>query len=223
MQNKASQQNRGAFLLALSEVEVCKKNISCASTSSEAHKSQDANLYESRPNDTNGNLFATFDHIRVNSCNPMFYIQVLLLLTVLPIQADASAVINLNKLGLETVGGGVVRSETMVEKVEVEHRQKGIMLGLVPVSFNVRAIADARGNVELKHPWFALLTIDKLDEVETKLKVAVDNALRASAVGKIRAEGEPTSPRLSASQAKMVANELKRVLEESLMEIELGT
>lgn len=129
-----------------------------------------------------------------------------------------SALINLNTLGMSD--GVSIGSQMSVDKVVVEHRQKGILLGLVPISFNVKVVAYAKGNVEVEYPWFSVITIDKRDEVKTKTRVAVDNALKASALGSVRAQGEPSNPRFSAAQTEIVRKEIIRVLDDVLMEFE---
>jgi len=152
----------------------------------------------------------------------MLYILLTVLLTLVPVNAWASALINLNTLGSETSENStVIESEATVERVVVEKKQKGIFLALVPITFTVKTSADARGNVEVKYPWYSALTIDKEDEVKTKAKVAVTNALKASAVGSVRAAGESAHPRFTAREAKLVEAELNRVLDEVFAELDV--
>lgn len=97
-------------------------------------------------------------------------------------------------------------------KVELRYRQKGRLLALLPVPLDVTAVADARGKVVLRYPWYSAITIDNEDEVRAKAKIAVDNALKAKAVGSVRAEGEPANPVLTPGESAAVVFGLKEVL-----------
>lgn len=101
-------------------------------------------------------------------------------------------------------------------RVEVSYKQQGRFLALVPMSFKVRAVARASGEVELYYPWYSFLTLDDEEEVRTKLKIAVDNALHARAVGSVRAEGEVANPAFTPAESAEVAAEMHATLRESL-------
>jgi hypothetical protein len=99
-----------------------------------------------------------------------------------------------------------------IEVVEGSYRLKGHLLALVPVSFMVDAKAHANGEVELDYPWFAYITVSRRQELETELRVAIDNARHARLRGSVRAEGEPVNPQFSAEEAEAVKKEMKRIL-----------
>ena len=101
-------------------------------------------------------------------------------------------------------------------RVEVSYKQKGRFLALVPITFNVKAVAHADGTVEVKYPWYAILTVDNKDEVETELKVRVDNALHAKLVGSVKAEGEALNPVFTANESAEVAAQMQAVLQAAL-------
>lgn len=102
-------------------------------------------------------------------------------------------------------------------RVEVKYKETGKFLALVPITFTVKAVANANGEVELNYPWYAFLTVDNEERLETELKVAVDNALRARTVGSVRAEGEVESPFFTASESAEVAGEMHAILKSGLV------
>lgn len=104
------------------------------------------------------------------------------------------------------------------DTVEVKYKERGHFLALFPVSMNVTAKAHADGSVDLDYPWYAFMTVDNKDKVETSLKVAVDNALRARMVGSVQAEGKAEHPRFTASESAMLASEIQAVLKAHLTE-----
>ncbi len=120
---------------------------------------------------------------------------------------------------LNTYAEVLVRENSAVEEinftgetVELRHRQEGRLLALFPITFTVTAVAFADGRVELRYPWYSAFTVDNKEELNTKAKVAVDNALRARTVGSVRAEGQVASPRFTAGESAIVARELASVL-----------
>ncbi len=98
------------------------------------------------------------------------------------------------------------------ETVEVRYKQQGRFLALVPITFNVKAVVDAEGKVDLNYPWYAFLTLDDQEKIKTELKIAVDNALRARAVGSVRAEGQAENPRFTAAESAEVAAQVHAIL-----------
>ncbi len=102
------------------------------------------------------------------------------------------------------------------DKVEVKYKEKGRLLALLPVTFTVSARTHANGEVEIDYPWYSFLTVDNHDKVETEMKVAVDNALRARLVGSVKAEGESKNPVFTASESAMLAAEMQRVLKANI-------
>ena len=123
---------------------------------------------------------------------------------------------------LQAYAAGAVRSDAGVEEmnftkdvVEVTYKQKGRFLALFPVTFAVTARAHADGAVELDYPWYAFLTIDRQNEIETNVKIAVDTALRERMVGSVRAEGEPVNPEFSAAESATIASQMHAVLKSS--------
>ncbi|MDP2641901.1 MAG: hypothetical protein Q8P21_01255 [bacterium] len=114
---------------------------------------------------------------------------------------------------------GAIRSDASVEEmnftgdsVEVIYKQKGRLLALVPITFNVRAIARADGTVEVRYPWYSFLTVDNREEIEAQVKVAVDTALRARTVGSVQAEGESENPSFTAAEKAAVSSRVHTVL-----------
>ncbi len=102
------------------------------------------------------------------------------------------------------------------DSVTVKYKEKGRFLALVPMTFTVRAVAHADGTLELDYPWYSFLTLDSRDEVETDLRIAVDNAIRAHAVGSVRAEGQAENMTLSASERAEIAAEMHAILKARL-------
>jgi len=130
-----------------------------------------------------------------------------------------TAFINLNALDSNAEAQAPIvesaEAPELVEFVEVEHKQKGMLFALVPITFTATAIARADGTVNVRYPWYTALTLDKRAEVETKAKVAIDNTLRFNMVGSVRAEGKQANPRFSAVEARIAADELRRILKEA--------
>ncbi|OHA92014.1 MAG: hypothetical protein A3J09_00760 [Candidatus Zambryskibacteria bacterium RIFCSPLOWO2_02_FULL_51_21] len=137
----------------------------------------------------------------------------------MPLALALLAIINLNALSAnpeaQVTPAVSEAAPEMVEVVEVERTQKGMLLALVPITFNVRATADARGNVKLEYPWYSALTVDRRQEVETKARVAVQNAMKGRLVGLVVAEGEAENPYFTPSEAQAVEKVLISVLEET--------
>ena len=98
------------------------------------------------------------------------------------------------------------------DTVEIKYKEQGKLLALVPITFTARAIAHADGTIELKYPWYSVLTVDNKTELETKIQVAVDNALNARMVGSVQAEGEEASPAFTAPESAEVAAQIHAVL-----------
>ncbi|MCR4279656.1 MAG: hypothetical protein NUV78_02900 [Candidatus Zambryskibacteria bacterium] len=128
-----------------------------------------------------------------------------------------------NDIGLKAYADSLVASDEAVEEVkfteemvEVRYKQKGRILALVPITFTVTATVTADGRVEIKYPWYSTFTIDNKEEVKTSAKVAVDNALRAKAVGSVKAEGDAMNPKFTASESAAVAAGLHKVLKAAL-------
>lgn len=102
------------------------------------------------------------------------------------------------------------------DTVTVKYKEKGRFLALVPMTFTVSAKAHADGTLELDYPWYSFLTLDSQDELETDLRIAVDNAIRAQAVGSVRAEGQAENATLSASERAVIAAEMHTILKARL-------
>lgn len=145
----------------------------------------------------------------------------------LPRSSSAYALINLNALSADTLEAQeeiTVAADTpqakavpeeKVDKVEVRHKQKGALLALIPVTFDVTTIAYPTGVVEMRYPWWGAITLDNEKEIKTRIKVAVNNSLKASLVGSVKAEGEPKEPYFTRSQADAVEKEIRSILLES--------
>lgn len=126
-------------------------------------------------------------------------------------------------LSAQVQNAAVTPSETEEEFtniVEVSHKQRGILLALIPITFQAKAIADARGNIKIIYPWYSKLSLDKKEEVETNARVAVDNALKAGAVGTVKAQGENAAPKFSPKQAEAVEKALLKVLKNAFEEMD---
>ena len=130
-------------------------------------------------------------------------------------QSSAYALIDLNTLSAdsslaEEVGEDIEVKNSGIEKVEVEHKQKGLLLALWPITFTVKVVVLPDGTVDLHYPWYSAITVDRQEEIETKVKVAVSTALKEKLVGSVRAEGTPTG--FTTEEAELV----KKTVEESL-------
>lgn len=101
------------------------------------------------------------------------------------------------------------------DKVEVSYKEEGKFLALVPVTMKAKAVAKADGSFDLDYPWYAFLTLDNKDQIETNLKIAIDNTLKARTVGRVQAEGEAESPVFTASESAAVAAEMHAILRSS--------
>jgi hypothetical protein len=142
--------------------------------------------------------------------------------------ATAYAIIDLNAISVDTTVAveKVDREEEveLVEKVEVSHKQTGMFLALVPITFTVKATVWPDGTVELSYPWYSALTVDHQAEFEAKVKVAVDNALKQRLVGSVRAEGKPALPRFTPEEVVIVKAAIAAALNSSLTpEDEVGS
>lgn len=131
---------------------------------------------------------------------------------------------------LEAFARTMIREDENVEEVnfsgdmvEVRYREEGKFLALIPLDFTASAKAYADGRVEIDYPWYSFLTVKGSQEAETRAKVAVDNAIRARAVGSVRAEGETENPRFTAAESATVAAELHSVLRASEADAQEGT
>ncbi len=129
-----------------------------------------------------------------------------------------AAIINLNALSAAPdAQPEIIQSEPpAIETVEVVHKQKGMLLALVPITFTVRAVADARGNVRIDYPWYSKITVDRRQEVETRARIAVNGAIKESLVGSVVAAGESDNPRFTEAEAKTVEKVLINVLKEAM-------
>ena len=101
------------------------------------------------------------------------------------------------------------------ESVRVAYREEGQLLALIPVTFDILVEARADGEVTTKYPWYSVVTIDKQDEIEAQVKIAVRNALNARMVGSVRAGGK-YKPRFTASESAEVADQIYGVLKQAL-------
>lgn len=99
-------------------------------------------------------------------------------------EAEAHAVIDLN-----VAAAAIDESSSASTTVMVEHKARGTLFALVPVTFTATARAYPNGDVELDYPWYANLSVTNHDKLRAELKVAVDAALHAERVGTVMAEG----------------------------------
>lgn len=120
---------------------------------------------------------------------------------------------------LETYAQAALAADESIEEinftdnsVEVRYKETGQFLALVPIRLSISAAAYADGHVEVKYPWYAIFTLDRQDEIETQLKIAVNTALAARMVGWVQAEGEVENPIFTASESAQVADEMHTVL-----------
>ncbi|KKW13779.1 MAG: hypothetical protein UY54_C0028G0008, partial [Parcubacteria group bacterium GW2011_GWA2_50_10b] len=125
---------------------------------------------------------------------------------------------------LESYARATVRSDALVDsmnftdqRVEVKYREEGQLLALIPITYTVSVTAKADGTVEVKYPWYSIVTVNRKDDIESRAKVAVDNALRARMVGVVRAEGQAQES-FSAAEAADVAAQIHAVLQASSAE-----
>jgi hypothetical protein len=127
------------------------------------------------------------------------------------------ALIDLNAAGAASVAGEV-QTRSVAKSVEVSSKQEGKFLALVPIKFTVRVTVHADGRVEVKYPWYSIFTVDREKEVETEIRVAVDNAIRGRAVGSVRAAGEPENPVFTEEESADIEEEIQEVLKKNLSE-----
>ena len=99
------------------------------------------------------------------------------------------------------------------KKAEMSYRQEGRFLALLPVPMKVKITVYANGDVVVKYPWYSFLTVDNQDEIEAKIKVAVDNVMRGRLVGSVQAEGKSANPTLTPSQIADVVSRIREVLQ----------
>lgn len=99
--------------------------------------------------------------------------------------------------------------------VEVRYKQHGRFLALVPITLKVKITVNADGTVKVKYPWYSVLTIDNQDQIEAKVKVAVDNALKGRMVGSVQADGKAEMPTLTASELATLVESMQAVLKAS--------
>jgi hypothetical protein len=141
----------------------------------------------------------------------------------LPIVVEMPAEKVQSEADLETYSETALRNDSRLDDisftantVEVKYREKGRFLALVPMTFTIRAVAHADGTVELEYPWYSFLTLDNKDELETDLKIAVDNAIHAQAVGSVRAAGQAEKATLTAAERAEIAEEMQAILKAQL-------
>ncbi len=101
------------------------------------------------------------------------------------------------------------------EAVEITYREKGTLLALMPVTFSIMARAGADGSIELFYPWYSFLTVDNRDQLETDMRVAVNNALRLRLVGSVQAEKTATTSTFFPVESALVASEMERILKKN--------
>lgn len=127
----------------------------------------------------------------------------------LNIKADSSSEVSINST---TSSDESSDESSLTDAVVVRYKERGRFLALVPITFTVMAIARADGTVELIYPWYSKFTIDKQDEIETRVKIAVDNAMRAQTVGSVRAEGEAANPAWDDAQSANITQAIETSL-----------
>lgn len=152
----------------------------------------------------------------------MLKVLLLSLLFILTGHSSAIALIDLNALGAEsTLAVEEVRAQEVtnekggVDRVEVVRKQRGLLLALLPITFTVRAVAYPDGTVEVFYPWYSSITVDHKEIVKSKVKIAVDNALKTTLVGTVRAKGVSPNPKFSAKEAEIVEEKMIEVLKAS--------
>ena len=114
---------------------------------------------------------------------------------------------------------GVISDDEGVEeinftgkRVEMLHKQHGHILAFVPVTFDVRVVVHADGEVEINYPWYSVITIDNKTAVETELKIAIDTVRSEATVGFVKAEGKPLEPKFSARESAEIVSAIHSVL-----------
>ena len=114
---------------------------------------------------------------------------------------------------------GVIRSDEGVEEinftseeVEVLHKQHGYILALVPVTFDIKVVARADGEIEVSYPWYSVITIDRKTAVEIELKIAIDTVRSESMVGSVRAKGKPLEPKFTVRESAETVSAIHSVL-----------
>jgi len=100
--------------------------------------------------------------------------------------------------------------------VEVIYKQKGHFLALVPISFSIRAIAHASGEVEVKYPWYSFFTLDNEEQIEAEINNAVSLGNSESKLGVVRAEGKSANQVFGPTESALVAHRMLEVLESNL-------
>mgnify|MGYP003394961245 CR=1 FL=1 len=109
-------------------------------------------------------------------------------------------------------------NKSEVDRVEIRHKQKGRFLALVPVVFDVVVRVGADRTIDIRYPWYSVLTIDHQEEVETKVKIAVDNALGSASIGSVRGEGKAEHPTFSEGERSAIFERVNGVLADALEE-----
>lgn len=102
------------------------------------------------------------------------------------------------------------------DSVELRYKQDGLFLALVSVPMTVRAEAKANGDTTLDYPWYSLLTVDHSSEIQTEMKIAVQNALYARTVGSVQSAGDSKHPKFSVNEAADVADHIHKALKSKL-------
>ena len=98
------------------------------------------------------------------------------------------------------------------EEVEVLHKQHGYILALVPVTFDIKVVARADGEIEVSYPWYSVITIDRKTAVEIELKIAIDTVRSESMVGSVRAKGKPLEPKFTVRESAETVSAIHSVL-----------
>jgi hypothetical protein len=101
-----------------------------------------------------------------------------------------------------------------IEAVELTSKQRGHLLALVPVNFQIKIRAEADGELSVSYPWYSFMTLTSREELETRLKVAIMNAKRSASVGSVKAAGAPEEPKFTPAEAKAVREAILEVLTE---------
>lgn len=136
----------------------------------------------------------------------------------IPLTGDSAKEV-VTEADLEAYASTTIDSDELIEEinftndaVEVKYKENGQLLALIPITFTATVVAHADGSVEVKYPWYSVVTVDKKSKVEAQIKVAVDNAMRAWMVGSVKAEGEEVNPKFSVSESAEVAAQIQAVL-----------
>src|SRR3989338_7069106 len=108
-------------------------------------------------------------------------------LTLIPMQANAYTVINLDyalpRATAEVVVSGETENLKTFDSVGLNFREKAKLLALVSIEIKARAVAYPDGRVTVEYPWYASLSVDQKKAIETEFRIVVNQTLKKRMVG----------------------------------------